>query len=395
MYERGEILHGDDGTPLRMSGTAQDITERKQIEEQLNQAQKMEAVGQLTGGVAHDFNNLPTVIMGSLELIRDEGGDHGVSINMIDRGIKAAERGAALTHRLLAFSRKQTLLPTTVDLNILVLDMAYMLRRTLGETIETANVSLSDEFSAAQAGVDPGHYVELKVLDTGSGITVESLAHVFEPFFTTKEGGKGSGLGLSMVYGFAKQSGGNVKIESEPGSGTMVKLYLPRSESTDKDRTIHRGKSDIPMARGENILIVEDDADVRMLTATSLSGLGYKVLEAGSAEAALKKIRLNADIDLLLSDVVLPGTMNGPDLATEVCRRQPTTEIAGQPAGRHFRGRERRCSKTHGEFPMAGFIATLTARGYQQFLKMNLPNPGGRRRRGGWPARGCGRRVFP
>jgi PAS domain S-box-containing protein len=366
------LVHASEGgLTIRRAGTVQDITEQVNTEEHLHQAQKMEAVGQLTGGVAHDFNNLLTVMLGNLELIRDSvDADKTVSA-MIDRGVMAAERGAALTDRLLAFSRKQTLLPITIDLNGLVVGMTDMLRRTLGETIEihtkeaidlwlcladksqlenallnlainardamsdggsltieTANISLDDEFAAAQAEVEPGEYVMLGVSDTGSGIAEETLKHVFEPFFTTKEVGKGTGLGLSMVYGFAKQSGGNLTIYSELDEGTTIKLYLPRSVAQSDDAVLNKMTSDISLAQeGERILIVEDDADVRMLAVALLSGLGYEIAEAGSAEAALDILKHTAPIDLLLSDVVLPGAMNGPDLAAEVRRHSQTTKI--------------------------------------------------------------------
>ena len=363
-------LKNEQGETEATIATVADITERKHMEEQLRQAQKMEAVGQLTGGVAHDFNNLLAVMLGNLELIRDHvDADSAVSA-MIDRSVKASERGAALTHRLLAFSRKQTLLPTTIDLNKLALGMTDMLRRTLGETIEiksseadnlwlchadqsqlenvllnlainardampegglltieTANKSLSDEYAAAQAEVEPGDYVMLGVSDTGSGMAKDTLQHIFEPFYTTKELGKGTGLGLSMVYGFAKQSGGNVTIYSEPGDGTTVKLYLPRSVGQNDDAALDRARSDIPSSQGEKILIVEDDADVRTLAVALLSGLGYEIAEAASGEAALEVMKYSAAIDLLLSDVVLPGAMNGPDLAAEVRRQGPTTKI--------------------------------------------------------------------
>ena len=347
-----------------------DITAHKESEERFQQAQKMEAVGQLTGGIAHDFYNLLAVMLGNLELIRERL-DADSSVNdMIERGIMAAERGAALTGRLLAFSRKQTLLPTTIDMNRLVAEMTELLRRTLGEridikssaaedlwfcradrgqlesallnlsinardampgggrlTVETANISVDDEYAAAQAELEPGEYVMLGVSDSGSGISGATLKHVFEPFFTTKDVGRGSGLGLSMVYGFAKQSGGNVTIYSEPGQGTSVKLYLPRASGENEDAGLSRAAPDVPAAQGERILVVEDDADVRTLAVALLSGLGYEIAEAGSAEAGLEVMQHLPPIDLLLSDVVLPGAMNGSDLADEVRNLSPTTKI--------------------------------------------------------------------
>ncbi len=255
-------------------GVTSDITERKLAEEKLQQAQKMEAVGQLTGGVAHDFNNLLTVILGTLEFVRDRVAGDRTALEMIERGVKASERGAALTHRLLAFSRKQTLMPTTIDLASLTSGMSDMLRRTLGETIvigiaatgglwpcradpaqlenallnlainardampdggqltiKTENISLQNNHTGAPTDLESGNYVVLSVSDTGHGVSSETLAHVFEPFFTTKDVGKGSGLGLSMVYGFAKQSGGTATIDSAPGQGTTVRIYLPRAQS--------------------------------------------------------------------------------------------------------------------------------------------------------------------
>ena len=358
------------GSVIGSLATVEDITERKLTEEKYLHAQKMEAVGQLTGGVAHDFNNLLTVILGNLELIHDRVSDDEATLAMIERGVKASERGAALTHRLLAFSRKQTLMPTNIDASTLVADMTDMLRRTLGETIEittggqeelwlcnadqpqlenallnlsinardamadggrltieTANISLDDEGAAAQADVELGDYVLLSVSDTGSGIAEETLKHVVEPFFTTKEVGAGSGLGLSMVYGFAKQSGGAVTIHSQLEEGTTVKLYLPRAIELRDETHATEGISDIPKAQGENVLVVEDDADVRQLAVGLLSDLGYEISEAGSAEAALDVLKKNSAFDLLLSDVVLPGAMNGPDLGAEVRRRYSITNI--------------------------------------------------------------------
>ena len=328
----------------------------------------MEAVGQLTGGVAHDFNNLLAVILGNLELIEGHIGDNTRVGAMIDRGIRVAERGAALTDRLLAFSRKQTLLPSVVDFNVLIDDTEELLRRSLGEqieicivrradlwpnevdqsqldnallnlsnnardampmggrlTIETANISLNDETAAQKLEVDPGRYTMLSISDTGSVIPVEVLDHVFEPFFTTKDVGKGSVLGLSMVHGFAKQSGGGVTIDSEPEAGTTVKLFLPASGANSAAAVALQESPETPTARGETALLVEDDPDVRTLAVSLLMKLGYDVLDAEAAEPALEILISGADIDLLLTDIVLPGAMNGPDLATVARRRKLVT----------------------------------------------------------------------
>ena len=343
-------------------GTVQDITERMEMLERLQQAQKMEAVGQLTGGIAHDFNNLLTVIIGNLDLLKETVEQNSDKIDLIDRGVRAAERGADLTHRLLAFSRRQTLLPVAVDLNMLISGMIEMLRRTLGETItistrEPADLWLCEadksqlenallnlainardampdrgkllienanvEFSEDEGGVlniEPGCYVKLRIADTGSGIAAEMLNHVFEPFFTTKDVGKGSGLGLSMVYGFARQSGGVVMIDSALGKGTAVSLYLPRAN----DGTVRGAESlsHIEVLRGneERILVVEDDRGVRDQTVNLLLSLGYRAYPVDSGQAALKQLAEMPSFDLLLSDVVLPD-LNGPSLV-EIARRQ-------------------------------------------------------------------------
>ena len=362
----GEVEHDESGKPVTMRGALQDITEHSQVEEQLRQAQKMEAIGQLTGGIAHDFNNLLAVILGNLELISERvKGDADID-DLIERGLSASDRGAALTHRLLAFSRKQTLRPTRTDLNKLVANMTDMLNRTLGETIEirtqgtidlwpcatdqaqfenallnlsinardampgggtltieTANLSLTDNARATEVELTPGEYVQLSVSDTGNGIPAEALEHVFEPFFTTKDVGKGSGMGLSMVYGFAKQSGGTVTITSTPGQGTIVHLYLPRSSEVADPPVARLAAADIPTADGEKILLVEDDNEVRALAVEMLTGLGYDIAEANCAEAALDLLNQSASFDLLLTDVVLPGAMSGPDLATKVRHLRP------------------------------------------------------------------------
>jgi prevent-host-death family protein len=343
----------------------EDITERTRVEEQLRQAQKMEAVGQLTGGVAHDFNNLLAVIVGNAEFLEDQLGKDDQVVQGI---MQAVTRGAELTERLLAFSRRQPLNPQPTDLGALVENMTGLMKRTLGVTIEieTArtpdlrsaladpgqvenavlnlainardampdggkllieahNTTLNDDASS-QLEIPSGNYVVLAVSDTGTGMTPEVLEHVFEPFFTTKDVGEGSGLGLSMVYGFAKQSGGCVTIYSEPGRGTTVKLYLPRAEdATGQAR--EEARSDMPPGRGEMILIVEDDPDVRTLAGKMLEGLGYRVTAAADAAAGLAALEDAPEVDLLLSDMILPGVMGGPDFANTARTRQPTLKV--------------------------------------------------------------------
>ena len=360
---------GESGKLLRRAGTVQDITDMKQAEEQLQQAQKMQAVGQLTGGIAHDFNNLLAVMMGNLELVRDRVLDDTQALDLIDRGLVATERGAALTHRLLAFSRRQTLQPSVIDMNALVSDMADMLSRTLGETvkiemrageglwsceadqsqlenallnlainardamagggrliIETANRVLDAEYAAQQSEVIPGPYVMLSVRDDGEGISSEALEHVFEPFFTTKPVGKGSGLGLSMVYGFVKQSGGHVEIESTEDVGTTINIYLPRM-SASADDGVESGGEDIRTGRGEGVLLVEDDPEVRELAIDLLKDLGYRVASAETADEAYARLAELGAVDLLLTDVVLPGRVNGVELSRNLLARYPDLKI--------------------------------------------------------------------
>jgi PAS domain S-box-containing protein len=333
--------------------TAQDITESKQAEEQLRQSQKMEAVGQLTGGVAHDFNNLLAVILGNAEIVEDRRGENDDSVKAI---IRAAERGAQLTQRLLAFSRRQPLDSKPIDLGALVGDVHQLLHRTLGETIdieiatapslwnavadpgqlesallnlalnardampdggkliiEAANVPLNTNDGTSHMEVAPGDYVSLSVSDTGSGMPPEVMEHAFEPFFTTRDVGEGSGLGLSMVYGFVKQSGGDITIESNPGHGTTVKLFLPRAKAAI-EQPIQSDALSVPKARGETVLVVEDEPDVLAVAETMLENLGYRVLSAENARAGLDILKTEPAIDLLLSDVVLPGSMSGPDM---------------------------------------------------------------------------------
>ena len=328
---------------------------RKQVEDSLRQSQKMEAVGQLTGGIAHDFNNLLQVISANLHLIGKGLSGNAAVANRLTHAQEAVKRGASLASQLLAFGRRQPLEPRVVNIGKLVLGLEDMLRRSIGEaieleaivsgglwntevdpgqienailnlainardamqdsgklTIELANASLDEAYTAQHADVLPGQYVLLAVSDTGMGMSPEVAAHAFEPFFSTKAPGAGTGLGLSMVYGFVKQSGGHVKIYSEPGLGTTIKLYLPRCRRNE-DAEIAKN-ADAPARGAETILVVEDDAAVRTATVDMLAALGYRVLTVADADSAMALITGGADVDLLFTDVVMPGTMRAPDL---------------------------------------------------------------------------------
>ncbi|HEX2197099.1 MAG TPA: ATP-binding protein [Burkholderiales bacterium] len=419
IFGRGRVVRDARGTPVRYSGVDIDITERKETaaalaaakaalervnqeleervrsrtveleaearrrveaEARLHQAQKMEAVGQLTGGVAHDFNNILQVIMGNLELLRrglqrfEPPGAQAATRELwygpLDTALQATRNAAQLTHRLLAFSRLQPLEPAVLDVNALIGDMSLMIRHTLGETVqlrtrlaaglwptfadrnqlETAFLNLvvnardampeGGELAIETSNVDmpggedfrPGPYVMLEVRDTGCGIPAELLDKVFEPFFTTKETGKGSGLGLSMVYGFARQSGGQVRIASRVGAGTAVRLYLPRSRNEGRAQeeqaqaaTAIAGES-LPHARaGETVLVVEDNEEVRRYAVSALQSLGYQVLQAADGPAALLRIEAAPlrRLDLLFTDMVMPGGLNGRALAERVLARFP------------------------------------------------------------------------
>ncbi len=346
-----------------------DITERRELDERLRQSQKLEAVGQITGGVAHDFNNLLTVILGNSDLLADQLKGQPSLRQLAELTATAAERGAELTARLLAFARRQALDPRPVDINRLIRGMDGMLRRTLTElvdieivqagglwvanvdpgqlevallnlainardampdggclTIETANTRLDGNYARAHDDVVPGQYVMVSVSDTGTGMTPSVVERAFEPFFTTKDVGKGSGLGLSMVYGFAKQSGGHIKIYTEPGEGTTVKLYLPRN-TVDAPAADHG--DDLLMVTGgrERILVVEDDALVREHLMSQLDELGYEVRGAGSGPEALEVLRDGERFDLLFTDVVMPGGMNGRQLADEAHKLDPAMRV--------------------------------------------------------------------
>lgn len=354
-------------------GSIADLTQLKSLESQLRQAQKLEAIGQLTGGVAHDFNNLLAVIQGNLSLLSEDlktGNDAAAdgTMELLGDALKASERGADLTQRLLAFSRKQVLQPQTLDLNELVTGMEDMLRRTLGETIDlkvnlkkgdwstlidpsqlenallnlvlnardamaeggrltikTKDMKLDEGYVATHLGASAGDYIMLAVNDTGTGMTADVRDKVFDPFFTTKGVGKGSGLGLSMVHGFVKQSGGFVDIYSERGVGTSVKLYLPRS--LEEKEFVEKTKVTSYEGGHETILVVEDDEDVRRMTFRILNRLGYRVHQAKDGKAALNLLENENPMDLLLTDLVLPGGMNGLQIAKAVGKIGPRTKV--------------------------------------------------------------------
>jgi PAS domain S-box-containing protein len=407
---RNVIFYDADGRPMRVVGVNVDVTERKRAitqlraftetleervhertreleaenearkkaEEALRQAQKMEAVGQLTGGVAHDFNNLLTIIQGGLDMIGRQIStlDNSPAVSRIVRGkdmaIEGVRRATKLTSRLLAFARQQPLDPKATDANKLVSGVCELLRRTLGEavlletvlagglwrthvdanqlenalvnlavnardampnggkmTIETANCHLDEAYvSGLTEPVSAGQFVMIAVADSGCGMDRSTLERAFEPFFTTKGVGKGTGLGLSQVYGFVRQSGGHVRIYSELGEGTTAKIYLPRHVGAEEDSAeISRPSAPIHAIGAESILLVEDDDALRAYGVELLNDLGYNVLSAANAASALEIIDRGHKIDLLFTDVVMPGGMNGRELADEATRRRPALKI--------------------------------------------------------------------
>jgi PAS domain S-box-containing protein len=346
-----------------------DVTRRNQAEVQLRQAMKMEAVGQLTGGVAHDFNNLLAIIQGNLELLSEKLPLTPQTAEMMQHALAASERGAILTQRLLAFSRQQPLEPRLVDIGDFIRRELVLLNRTLSESIEISakvdpnvwpvridpgqlgnavlnlavnardampeggiliiaaeNTALDEVYAAENDEVVPGDYVLLSISDSGTGMAPDVAKRVFEPFFTTKPLGRGTGLGLSMVFGFVKQSGGHIKIYSELGHGTAVKIYLPRAHSDDQVDELASETVSLALGRGETILVVEDDSGVRKFIVTLLTDLGYGVHEAEDAQTALEQLSKGAP-DLLLSDVVLPKGMSGPALARAARAQHPALQV--------------------------------------------------------------------
>ncbi len=370
-------MYDESGRHVGFAKVTRDISEQKKMQElleratqQLHQAQKMEAVGQLTGGIAHDFNNLLTVIIGNLDLLAERVARDETGLKLAQNALSAGLRGAELTRKLLAFSRIQALEKKAVDVNDLVRSMMDMLRRALGEkieiavstaadlwlvetdvtqfesalvnlavnardampeggrlTIETANRHFDERYAAENPGVAPGDYVMLAVTDTGTGIPPEHLDRVIEPFFTTKEVGKGSGLGLSMIYGFAKQSGGHLKIYSEVGHGTTARLYLPRGKAGVKTPIAPPAREAAPAGSGELILVVDDNDQVRSTVMAQLAELGYNALDAANGAAAIALLEARPGIDLLLTDIVMPGGMSGVQLGEAAKEIRPELRI--------------------------------------------------------------------
>jgi nitrogen-specific signal transduction histidine kinase/ActR/RegA family two-component response regulator len=353
------------GRPVRMVGTVQDVTAIKRTEEALRQAQKMEAIGQLTGGIAHDFNNLLMVMGGNLELLSDGLDPQQQRLRRFAASaLEAVTRGGQLTQRLLAFARRQKLTNEPTDLNKLVASIVPLMHRTLGEqiTIETAlaretwmtmtdgsqvenailnlavnardampkggrliirteNLHLDQAWALGSGDLPAGDYVVLSVSDNGQGMAPEVRDRAFEPFFTTKEAGRGTGLGLSMVYGFVKQSGGHAKILSEIGRGTTVQLFLPRVKAAAQ-AVEGSNRSALPGGK-ERVLLVEDEELVRSTVGTMLRGLGYDISEASDGKSALAAIAAGPPFDLVLTDMVMPGGISGWDVAQTVWRDNP------------------------------------------------------------------------
>jgi len=355
------------GDQVFFLGVLHDLTKRKNTEIALERSQRLEAIGQLTGGVAHDFNNLLTVIVGNLELLEPSLSTKDQA-ELLHEALESAELGADLVRRLLAFARKSPLAPVPVDISVFVDRVGAILRRTLGAryelsvvssqdiwhvhadpaqlqttilnltlnaqdampdggklVIETSNIVIDDAFMAEEVDVEMGRYVRLSVTDTGHGMTPEKLRYAFEPFFTTKPTGKGTGLGLSMVYGFVKQSGGHVALYSEPDQGTTVNLYLPASDGyavkvDDRTRVSVAGN-------GQTILAVEDNPAVQQISLLRLEALNYNVIGATDAAEALEILADRSDIDLMFTDLVMPGDMTGYDLAKTVHEKWPRIKI--------------------------------------------------------------------
>jgi PAS domain S-box-containing protein len=365
----GAPLYTADGALRAMLFVLEDVTERRGVERQLQQALRMEAVGQLTSGIAHDFNNLLGIVVGNLDLAAERLAADPKTRELIESALQGALRGAELVQRLLAFSRRQPLAPQAIDLNERLPELTALLQRTLGQsievvarpapslwpavadpaqlenallnlainardampnggalTIETANTSLDENYAAQNPEAAPGDYVSVAVSDTGTGMPPDVIERAFEPFFTTKEVGKGSGLGLAMIHGFVKQSRGHVKIYSEVGHGTTVKIYLPRADRAPTAPAAEERRDDAPRGH-ESILVVEDNPEIRTVAERLLTELGYRVRMAENGPAALAILDAGDAFDLLFTDIVMPGGLSGYDVAAEARKRRPGLKV--------------------------------------------------------------------
>lgn len=366
---RAFVLRDDDGVPIRILGSVTDISQRLELEERLHQAQKMEAVGQLTGGVAHDFNNLLTVMMGNAEILVDNLSDKPDLQILAEMSLSAADKGAELISSLLSFASKQKLQPELLKLGPLIQGMENLLRLTLPEIItfktiyvgdlwmievdpsqiesallnltlnardampnggsliiETSNASLDDDYAAQELDVKSGQYVLIEVTDTGNGISPDAVGNIFDPFFTTKEAGSGSGLGLSMIYGFIRQSGGHIRVSSKQGEGTTFRLYLPRSQASSAPIQFDTIGPQI-IGGNEMILVVDDNSLVRNFVVEQLKSLGYRTFGVLYGLDALVLLDQNPLIDLLFTDVVMPGGMGGRELADAARALRPDLKV--------------------------------------------------------------------
>jgi signal transduction histidine kinase/CheY-like chemotaxis protein len=367
--KRGKAYFDAAGEPAVMAGVVMDVTARHEMDERLAQAQRMESIGQLTGGVAHDFNNLLTVIVGNFDMIERKPDDPVRVARLASTGLQAARRGAEMTEKLLAFSRRQALRPEVLHTDRVARTFTPLLARALGESIaidldlvarrairvdcqqfesallnlavnakdagatllriETRDISLARGDDALRSDMPPGDYVRVSVIDNGEGMDQATAGRAVEPFFTTKDVGKGTGLGLSQVYGFARQAGGHVTIDSTPGRGTSIALYLPQSlENADQAQGAAKTVALLRRAtEGEVVLVVEDEPTVREMAIESLQEMGYQTLSANHAQAALELLRQDQRIDILFSDVIMPGGMNGVQLTVEARRIRPDLKV--------------------------------------------------------------------
>ncbi len=359
------LMRDDEGKPREFFGMWFDISERKQMEQNLLHASKLEAVGRLTGGIAHDFNNMLSVVIGNLDLLQKSIEGNKKAERRVRMAMESAQRCADLTYRLLTFSRRQPLQLSTIDVNVLMPGLLDLMRRTLGERInarlrseksiwpiqvdraqleaallnlavnardampEGGDLTISVENRVIEEGkaATPGEYVMITVSDTGTGMPPEVLQRVFEPFFTTKESGKGTGLGLSMVYGFVQQSHGHIEVDSLPNKGTTIRIFLPRTEGVAERSLEMQSAVASPFGAGQTVLVVEDDPAVRQVATSTLRSLGFRVIEAGSGDEAAGMLKAHEKISLVLSDVRMPGELNGIDLARLIRRERPEIRV--------------------------------------------------------------------